>query len=440
MVSAIGSWRTKIVRVSLRAKVALFFSALTIVLLIAQALGVKTLAEAQEERLITALIRDDLASVLRSYRSDPALMPPFDVRLNGYVSAADRPQLALPDSVAQLADGTHEIMLDDREIHVAIASFGAGRLYRVYDFSTYEQRFRQVINALMAGTGVFALLTIWCAFWLSGLLVRQVASLALQVRSLRLGGSASLNTGKYDEAEVGELAEAFNDYHRRMAEMVEREKEFAGNVSHELRTPLTVIKTSCELLEHDASIGAKSRARLQQIERAADGMKDLVDALLLLARAKPPADVGPVCLVGAIEEAIDPATATLKAKDIETRIDIDRSVHVEASRSVLGLVLSNLIDNAVRYTDRGEIAFSFTDGWLQIEDTGHGIPADALPHVFDRGYQARTAAPGFGIGLSIVKKICDRHGWAIRIGSEPNKGTRVSLRLPAAKPARTEST
>ncbi|WP_175720420.1 sensor histidine kinase [Burkholderia anthina] len=435
MVSATGSWRAKIVRFSLRAKVALFFSALTIVLLIAQALGVKTLAEAQEERLINALIRDDLASVLRSYRSDPALMPPFDVRLNGYVSAADRPRLVLPDSVKQFADGTHEIILDDREIHVAIVSFGAGRLYRVYDFSTYEQRFRQVINALMAGTGVFALFTIWCAFWLSGLLVRQVASLAQQVKSLRLGGSASLNTGKYDEAEVGELAAAFNDYHRRMAEMVEREKAFAGNVSHELRTPLTVIKTSCELLEHDASIGAKSRARLQQIERAADGMKDRVDVLLLLAREKPPADVGAVCLVGAIEAAIDPAAATLKAKDIETRIDIDRSVQVDASRPVLVLVLSNLIDNAVRYTDRGEIAFSFADGWLKIEDTGRGIPAEALPHVFDRGYQARTAAPGFGIGLSIVKKICDRHGWAIRIGSEPDKGTRVSLRLPATKSA-----
>ncbi|HKT67734.1 MAG TPA: HAMP domain-containing sensor histidine kinase [Burkholderia sp.] len=440
MASATGSWRAKTVRVSLRAKVALFFSALTIVLLIAQALGVKALAEAQEERLITALIRDDLASVLRSYRSDPALVPPFDVRLNGYVSAADRPQPTLPDSARQLTDGTHEIILDDREIHVAIVAFGNGRLYRVYDFSAYERRFRQAINVLMAGTGVFALFTIWCAFWLSGLLVRQVASLAQQVKTLRLSGAAAINTGKYDELEVGELADAFNDYHRRMAEMVAREKEFAGNVSHELRTPLTVIKTSCELLEHDASIGAKSRVRLQQVERAADGMKDLVDALLLLAREQQPADVEAVPLAGAIEAAVEPAAATLNAKGIRARIDVGRGVQVEASRPVLGLVLSNLIDNAVRYTDRGEIAFSFADGWLHIDDTGHGIPADALPHVFDRGYQARTAAPGFGIGLSIVKKICDRHGWAIRIGSEPGRGTRVSLRLPAVDPAGTGPT
>lgn len=77
MASATGSSRAKTVRVSLRAKVALCFFALTIVLLIARALGVQALAEAQEERLITALIRDALASVVRSYRSDPALLPPF---------------------------------------------------------------------------------------------------------------------------------------------------------------------------------------------------------------------------------------------------------------------------------------------------------------------------------------------------------------------------
>ncbi|CAN0620894.1 HAMP domain-containing protein [Burkholderia multivorans] len=420
-------------RRSLRIKVALFFSGLTIVLLIAQALGVKTLAEAQEERLIAALIHDDIVNLLRSYRSDPALLPPFDARLNGYVSAADRPQPALPVSVKALANGTHEIILDDREIHVAIVPFGRGRIYRVYNFSPYEQRFRKVINALMAGTGVFALFTIWCAFWLSGLLVRQVAGLARQVKTLRLGGSASINPGKYDEEEVVELVDAFNDYHRRMAAMVDREKEFTGNVSHELRTPLTVIKTSCELIDHDESMDTKSRARLQQIERAADSMKDLVDALLLLAREKSPDDVCPLRLANAIEDALGPATATLKAKAVETRIDVDRNLLVVANRSVLGLVLSNLIDNAVRYTDRGRIGFSFADGWLHIEDTGRGIAPDALPHVFDRGYRAGStvaAAKGFGIGLSIVKKICDRHGWSIRIVSEPDRGTRVSLRLP----------
>ena len=83
-------------RRSLRFKVALVFSALTIVLLIAQALGVRLFAEAQEERLIAALIRDDVASVLHDYHARPALLPPFDARMHGYVSATDKPPVALP--------------------------------------------------------------------------------------------------------------------------------------------------------------------------------------------------------------------------------------------------------------------------------------------------------------------------------------------------------
>jgi signal transduction histidine kinase len=306
-------------------------------------------------------------------------------------------------------------------------------VYRVYDFSAYERRFKQVIGALMIGTGVFALLTIWLAYGLSGLLVRQVAGFARQVKALRLGESTALNPGKYDEVEVVELVDAFNDYHRRMAQMMEREKEFTSNVSHELRTPLTAIKTSCELLDQDAALGSKSKARLRQIDRAADNMIELVNALLLLAREESLADIGPVRLMSAIADALEPFAAVLTTKGIETVVDVDRILRVEVNRSALAIVLSNLIDNAVRHTDHGSVRFTYEDGRLQVEDTGGGIPQHALPHVFERFYQAGpTLASGrtFGIGLSIVKKICDRYQWSINLDSEPGKGTRVSLRLP----------
>lgn len=433
MASATGSWSVMQTRRSLRLKVALVFSALTILLLAAQALGVKALAEAQEERLITALIADDMTTLLQTWRSYPTLVPPLDPRLGGHVSAGGRTSIVLPASVKDLRDGTHEIIVDGREIHVAVTSFGDARLYRIYDFSAYEQRFRQVIDALMIGTGMFALLAFWLAFGLSGLLVRQVAGLARQVKALRLGASSALDAARYDEVEVVELVEAFNDYHGRMAQMIGREKDFTGNVSHELRTPLTAIKTSCELLDQDEALGAKSRARLQQIDRAADKMMDLVNALLLLAREESLADVGPVRIAGAIEDALDPFAVTLTGKGIETRIDVDSRLRIEANRPALAIVLSNLIGNAVRYTDSGQLRFTYADGWLQIEDTGCGIRPDALARVFERLYQANPPEPGrhgFGIGLSIVRKICDRYHWSIRLDSEPGKGTRVSLHLP----------
>lgn len=424
-------------RHSLRLKVALVFSALTIVLLLAQALGVRVLAEAQEEKLIAALIRDDMVSVLRSYEANPALLPPFDQRLAGHVSTTDRSPLVLPATVGALPDGTHEIILGGREIHVAIAPLGATRLYRVYNFSGYEKHFKEVINALMAGTGVFALLTVWLSFGVSGLLVRQVAGLARQVKALKHEGTAPINPGRYDEAELVGLVEAFNDYHRRMADMIEREKEFTGNVSHELRTPLTTIKTSCELLEQDAAIVGKSRARLGQIDRAADNMHELVNALLMLAREDSAQDTEPVGLARVIETALAPFAERLADKGVEAVVDMDRSVRIEANPSALAIVLSNLIDNAIRHTDHGHVRFSCTDGWLHIEDTGPGIPEHALPHLFDRFYQAGptpTAGRGFGIGLAIVKKICDRYGWAVQLHSERGHGTRVSLRLRLAGP------
>ena len=422
-------------RNSLRFKVALFFSVLTIALLVAQALGVRALAEAQEEKLIGALIRDDMVSVLKSYQANPALLPPFDIRMNGYVSGADHGSITLPETATTLPFGTYEIIVDEREIHVAIAPLGTARLYRVYNFNIYEKHFKEVINALMGGTGIFALLTIWLSFGLSGLLVRQVAGLAEQVKTLRLGESAPIQPGKYDETELVGLVEAFNDYHQRMADMIAREKAFTGNVSHELRTPLTTIKTSCELLEQDTAIRGKSRARLQQIERAADNMRELANALLMLAREDTAREVEPVAVAKMIEAALTPFADQLAQKGLETVIDVDRELRVVANRPALAIVLSNLVDNAVRHTDHGGLHFRFANGWLYIEDTGPGIPANAIPHVFDRFYQAGspdTPTPGIGIGLSIVRKLCERHGWSIEIGSEPGKGTSVSLRLPAA--------
>ncbi|MBN3805245.1 HAMP domain-containing histidine kinase [Paraburkholderia sp. Ac-20336] len=422
-------------RRSLRFKVALVFSALTIILLVAQALGVRVLAEAQEEKLIAALIRDDVVSVLRSYQANPSLLPPFDEHLQGYVSPADKFRLSLPSSVASLPAGTHEIIVGGQEIHVAIVSFQGTRLYRIYDFSIYETHFKEVIDALMAGTGVFALLTVWLSFGVSGMLVRQVASLARQVKGLRHEGTGSIDPGGYDEAEIAGLVEAFNDYHRRMADMIAREKDFTGNVSHELRTPLTAVKTSCELLEQDPAIGGKSRARLAQINRAADGMHELVNALLMLARDDSTQRIEPVELAHMIGTMLTPFADRFVSSGVYTINDVDSRIQVNANPSALAIVLSNLIDNAGRYTDRGCIRFSYADGWLHIEDTGAGISEEALPHVFDRFYRAaqgQTEPQGFGIGLSIVKKICDRYGWAIQLESAERQGTRVSLSLPLA--------
>jgi signal transduction histidine kinase len=421
-------------RYSLRFKVAVAFSTLTVLLLVSQALAVKTFAEVQEEQFITALIADDMRNLLQTWRADPALLPPRDLRLDGRLAENGQTHVALPSAVKQLSPGTHEIVLNGREIHVVVALFGTERVYRAYDFSTYERHFKRAIAALMVATGVFALLTIWLAYGFAGLLVHQIAGFARQVTALKHGMSPALVPGRYDEAEVVALVDAFNDYHRRMRQMIEREKEFTGNVSHELRTPLTTIKTSCELLEQDATINPKSRERLHRIGRATDQMIGLVGALLLLAREESAIETGTIRLGAVVQDVLEPFVAALADKGINLQFEIDACLQVVANLSALEIVLSNLIDNAVRHTERGYLRVTWENGWLLIEDSGCGIPSNALPHVFDRFYRVDTnplPSEGFGIGLAVVKKICDRYQWLIEIKSETDIGTRVLLRLPA---------
>jgi signal transduction histidine kinase len=423
-------------RPSLRLKAALALFAAAIALLAAQAIGVRKLAESQEERLIRSIIDDDMRNLLQSYRDEPASLPPVDPVVGARVSQEGGQWFALPASLATLPEGVHEVELRGREVHVAVARFGAERIYRSYDYSAFEKKFRDGMDALLLGTAIFVLPSVWLAYWLSGLLVRQVGGLARQVRALRSGAASSIDPQRYDEREVAELADAVNEYHCRMAAMVEREKDFTANVSHELRTPLTRIRTSCELLEPAAAaLDAKSRQRLLQIEQSAEDMHAMIECLLALAREEP-VPAAPARLAGIVEAILERYAERLERQAVRPVVAIPGDVLVQANAPALGIVLSNLVDNALRHTEGGEIRFSYAAGTLTVEDTGTGIPADALPHVFERFYRAPGGrGGGFGIGLAIVKKICDRYGWRIAVESGADSadgaGTRILLGLDA---------
>jgi signal transduction histidine kinase len=422
-------------RPSLRLKAALALFAAAIVLLAAQAAGVRSLAEAQEERLIRAIIEDDMRNLLQSWRDEPDTLPPVDPSMGARVSQEGGQWLALPPSLATLPEGVHEVDIDGREVHVAVARFGAERIYRSYDYSAFERKFRDGMDTILIVTAIFVLPSIWLAYWLSGLLVQQVGGLARQVRALRSGAASSIDPGRYDEREVAELANAVNEYHGRMAAMVEREKEFTANVSHELRTPLTRIRTSCELLEQAAaSLDPKSRQRLLQIEQAAEDMHALVDCLLALAREETATVAAPAPLEQIVDAVLERNAERMDRQAVKAIVAVPAEVRILANAPALGIVLSNLVDNALRHTEGGEIRISWTDGMLRIEDTGTGIAAQALPHVFERFYRAPGGrGDGFGMGLAIVKKICDRYGWRIEVDSAEGKGTCVLLGLDTPK-------
>jgi hypothetical protein len=178
-------------RLSLRLKAALALFAAAVVLLAAQAVGVRTLAEAQEERLIRSIIDDDMRNLLQSWRDAPDTLPPLDPAVGVRVSQEGGQWFALPRSMATLPEGVHEVTVGSREVHLAVARFGGERVVRAYDYSVIERHFRDGMDALMAATAIFLLPSVWLAYWLSGLLVRQVRGLAHRVRALRSGAASA---------------------------------------------------------------------------------------------------------------------------------------------------------------------------------------------------------------------------------------------------------
>lgn len=240
--------------------------------------------------------------------------------------------------------------------------------------------------------------------------------------------------------EVGRLAKTFNVMLDRLEGLFRGQQRFIADISHELRTPLTTIRGNVDLMRRMKSVDEES---LNAIQAESDRMTRMVGDLLLLAQA----DAGqPIRW-----ENVELDTLVLEvyrqmrpiADGIELNISEEDQVCVMGDADRLKQLLLNLVDNAIKYTPKdGKVTFGLrrAESWavLTVADTGIGIPAQDLPHVFERFYRvdkARSrAAGGTGLGLSIVQWIVQAHGGKIDVQSEPGKGTRFTVRLPLARP------
>jgi heavy metal sensor kinase len=228
----------------------------------------------------------------------------------------------------------------------------------------------------------------------------------------------------------------------RLRDSVHTSRRFLADASHELRTPLTVIKGELQQLVADQGTRNKVRERIGSVLEEVAHLEHLVSRLLVLSRL----DAGE-----ARREWLDVNLGELAASTVEHMrlVADDRGVQLQASALApvtvrgdarrLKQVIVNLLDNAIKFTPQGGIVGVSTQqhdgfGLLEVFDSGIGIPSDSLPHVFDRFYRVDAARSrdegGAGLGLSIVRSICNAHGAEIDVGSTPGCGTRFRVRFP----------
>jgi len=234
---------------------------------------------------------------------------------------------------------------------------------------------------------------------------------------------------------------------RKSAAPVERSMEqmrrFMADAAHELRTPITLLRTRAEVAASQERDPASDAATFQAIEREAARLGEITGGLLTLARA----DAGewPVVretlyLDDAIAGAVDATRALADQRHVFVEVGSFEEARITGDPALVRQLLLIVLDNALKFTPEGgrvrlDVSAENGRAAVVVSDTGIGIPAEQLSHVFERFYRgdgARHAAEGAGLGLAIAQWIATVHGAHIDIASEPGRGTRVAISFPLA--------
>lgn len=419
-------------RRSLRARVAFGFAALGATLSLMFGVGMWLAAQDVSRRLMDQTLTAEIEDYMARRARNPASLPPAGASLRGYFQDQSADSNDMPPILRDLAPGQHEVVIEGKPFRAAVAVAGTGRYVILFDEARQKRREQRFLGYLIAGVVLVTLFSATGGWWLAGKAIAPVTELAHAVAEARPEEALRLDAFRNANApgdEIDELARAFDRYLARLGAFIERERDFAADASHELRTPLAVIRGASEVIAGDPTLNPATRARLARIQRASEEMTDLIDALLLLAREADPTDRAS-CRASLIAgECVERYREQANGKGIRLGLIADGDVELDVPAPFFGIVLANLVRNALAHTRDGEVRIVISRQSMVVSDTGSGIVAVDQGLIFGRLYRGNESQ-GHGIGLFLVKRICDRLGWAISVDSDATTGTAVTLSFP----------
>jgi signal transduction histidine kinase len=417
----------------LRSRIILSFLLLGLFLTAAFAASVWYMRQRLETQLIDEWLQREAVNFVEFKRENPEPSARYELagqQINLLIARPDSPSIpmewrslgtgvyALRDPGIPGRDANYKLAVERQDDMVAFIRYGYGR-------QVLDQQ--QLIITLSASVVLFTLLAGLVGLSSSRRVMRPVSDLARRVRDYRGSDEPAKLAPQFADDEVGELANALDDYAQRLTERVVRDREFNADVSHELRTPLAVIRGATELMLGAADLTEKSRQRLLRIERAVQQCTDLTTALLMLSRNE--RGTGHTDLRKLAEQLVDMSRTQLGGKPVEVRVAGEDEAFVEVPEAVLSVALGNLIGNAVKYTAEGEIVVRIGLREVWVEDTGPGITAEDAEKLFERGYRGTGAmgTKGAGIGLSIVSRLCELYDWHVKLAPRGERGAIATL-------------
>ena len=300
----------------------------------------------------------------------------------------------------------------------------------------------QFIITLIIGLAVVTFLAIIAGGFLVKLALSPVEAIRASAEKISYGNVSQrlseINTGDAIE----HLSKTLNQMLDRLDHAYQNASRFSSDASHELRTPLAIVRSDLETLQKDKSLPFEAHDRLGSILEEIERLSAIVESLLTTARleageAKTKNEV--INLSDVTRSSIEQMQLLADEKSISVAISTPSKVFIRGDVARIKQMIVNLFDNAVKYTPQfGNIEVSvFVEAGTAViilKDSGIGISAEALPHIFERFYRAdkvrSSNSQGTGLGLYIVRTICNAHGGVINVESTEGYGTKIEIELP----------
>jgi two-component system OmpR family sensor kinase len=275
-------------------------------------------------------------------------------------------------------------------------------------------------------------------WWIVGRALRPLHALGAQLSQRQPAALAPLALEPLP-VEAQPLVAALNALLARLQAAFEQQRSLVADAAHALRTPLTAVTLQAQLAQR--ANGPERDAALARLEAGVKRASHVVAQLLALARLDPEAagaPARPLDLAQLVRNVCDELRPLAERSQLALEIETPARASLAGHEAALHMALTNLVDNALRYTPAGAVRVALdqeADSWtLRVSDTGPGIPADERERVFDRFYRGRdSTAPGSGLGLAIVREVARLHGGSVHIAeAAPGRGTTVVLCLPTS--------
>ena len=297
-----------------------------------------------------------------------------------------------------------------------------------------SQRFSTQSVIVMA---FLVILSVICTYWATGRILRPLSKLTESVQGIDDLHLDHRVATKGADGEVLALTDSFNRMLDRLENSFSVQKAFAANAAHELKTPLAVIKSSLQVLEMSPQPREEDyREFMADTGKSLERIIQTVEGLLSLANL----EAAPVGETVELRPLLDQAVRELSVRAVESSVSLTASgqADIHGNSHLLYRAIFNLIENAIKYNRPGgwvsvRLEQNGADVRIRVEDTGTGIEADALPHIFEPFYRADPSRsqqiPGSGLGLSVVKLIVERHGGEIKVTSQRETGSAFDIML-----------